>query len=184
MQLSRNLGSFRARSPASEWMARSRPRGDARTGGLDLVDQGHDIAGITGIPHRQPRRKHEAGGGLGDNPRLAAKLGGAVALAFADRGNGGIIGIDDFTVRQGLAVGEAAGLGGDLLMGGEGHGQRGVPARPLVFRQLRRRFARAPGRSAPTPPPARPSSAAGFPSGAPSSQRLSPAPGIAAQSGA
>ena len=101
-----------------------------------LVDQRQDVADITGIAHGQLRGEHEARGGLGDNSRFAAKLGRAVALAFADRGNGGIVGIDDFTAGQGLAVGEVPRLGGDLLMGGQGRGQRGVPARPLVRRQL------------------------------------------------
>jgi hypothetical protein len=36
-----------------------------------------------------------------------AKLGGAVALTFEDRGNRGVIGIDDFAVGQFLALGEA-----------------------------------------------------------------------------
>ena len=165
-------------------MRGSGPRGDMGERGLHLVHQGQDVADITGIAHRQLRGEHEARGGLGDNPRLAAKLGGAVTLAFADRGNGGIVGIDDFTAGQGLAVREATGLGGNLLMGAEGERQRGVPARPLVFRQLRRRSGPALGRSAPAPPRARPSSAVGFPSAGPNSQRLSPGPDIAAQSGA
>ena len=122
--------------PGQRVDARSSPRGDTRTGGLDQVDQGQDVADITGIAHRQPGRKHKAGGGLGEKTGLAAKLGGAVTLAFADRGNGGIVGIDDFTPRQGLAVGEAARLGDNLLMGDESESQRGVPARPLVCRQL------------------------------------------------
>ena len=113
----------------------SGPRGDVRERRLHLVHQRHDVAAITGIAHRQLRGEHEACGGLADNPRLAAKLGGAVTLAFADRGDGGIVGIDDFTAGQGLAVGEATGLGSDLLMGDEGESQRGVPARPLVCRQ-------------------------------------------------
>ncbi len=114
------MGSFTARSPASEWILRSSPRGDTRTGGLDQVDQGQDVADITGIAHGQPGRKHKAGGGLGEKTGLAAKLGGAVTLAFADRGNGGMVGIGNFTGRQGFAVGEASGLGHDLVMGGGG----------------------------------------------------------------
>ena len=127
-------------------MRGSRPRGDACTGGLDLVDQGQDVADITGIAHRQPRGEHEARGGLGENPGLAAKLGGAVALAFADRGNGGIVGIDDFTAGQGLAVGEAARLGDNLLMGDRGRASAWCPSAPAGLPSARRRSGPAPGR--------------------------------------
>jgi hypothetical protein len=43
--------------------------------------------------------------------------------------------MDDFTAGQRLAVGEATGLAGNLLMGDEGESQGGVPTRPLVCRQ-------------------------------------------------
>ena len=56
---------------------------------LHLVDQGLHITGITGMAHGQLQRKDEARRWLGDNPRFAAELGGAVAFALADRGNGG-----------------------------------------------------------------------------------------------
>ena len=153
-------------------------------GRLHFVDQGQHIADITGIPHRQLHGEDEARGGLGDNARFAAKLGGAVALAFANGGNGGIVGIDDFTLGQGLALGEAPGLGGDLLMGDKGHGQLGVQARPLLLGQLRGALhlrLRGPRQS---PPPGSRSSAAAFPSGAPSSQTPCSARGTGGQSGA
>jgi hypothetical protein len=104
---------------------------------LYLIDQRHDVAGITGITHGQVHGKNEAGGGLSDDAGLAAKLGGTVALAFTDGGNGGIVGIDNFAAGQDLAVGETARLGDDLLMSREGEGQRGVPACPLLLRQRR-----------------------------------------------
>ena len=69
---------------------------------LHFIDQGHHIAGIAGIPDRQLKGEDEARGGLGDNPRFAAKLGRAVALAFANGGDRGIVGIDNFALAQGL----------------------------------------------------------------------------------
>ena len=81
-------------------------------GALHFVDQGDHIAGIRGIPHRQRKGEDEAQR-AGDQAGFSPKLGGAVALAFANGGNGGIVGIDDFTLPEGLAVGQSAGLGGD-----------------------------------------------------------------------
>jgi hypothetical protein len=93
-------------------------RVDGRSGGcrnlrdrlLHLGDQGLHITGVTGIPYGQMQGKDEASGWLGDNPRLAAKLRGAVTFAFANGRNGGVVGVDDFAVGQGLALGEPAGL--------------------------------------------------------------------------
>ena len=109
--------------------------GDLRQRRLDFGDQGEHVAAITGIAHRQMSGEHEAGGGLPDKARFAPKLGGTVTLAFADRSDGGIVGVDDFAAGQRLAVGEPPRLGHDLLMGGKGHGQPGVPARSLRGRQ-------------------------------------------------
>ena len=136
-----------------------------------------------GIAHGQLPGEHEARGGRGDDPRFAPKLGRAVALAFTDRGNGGIVDIDDFTAGQGLAVGETPRLGDELLMGGQGAGQGRVPALALLRGQRGGAWicAWAVGASVTT---GLPSSAAAVPSGAPDSQRLSPARDTAAQSGA
>src|SRR5215211_5355960 len=121
-------------------------RVDGRSGGrrhmsdrlLHLGDQGLHITGVTGITHGQMQGKDEASGWLGNNPRLAAKLRGAVAFAFADGRNGGVVGVDNFTVGQGLALGEPAGLVCDPVMGIEGGRELGVQACPLVRRQLHR----------------------------------------------
>jgi hypothetical protein len=130
------LGVVQGQIPRQRVERGTGPPGDMSQGALHLVYQRSDVTDITGIAHRQLRSEDEARSGLGDNPRLATKLGGAVALAFADRGDGGIVGIDDFTASQGLAVREAPGLGSNLLMGDKGKSQRRVPARPLVCRQL------------------------------------------------
>ena len=50
---------------------------------LHMVDQGLHVTGITRIAHRQMEGKDQASRWLGDDPRLAAKLGGAMAFAFA-----------------------------------------------------------------------------------------------------
>ena len=159
--------------------------GDSAQGVLHFIDQGHHRAGSTGIPDRQRKGEKEARGGLSDKARLAAKLRGAVALAFANGGKRGIIGIDNFTLGQGLAVGEPAGLGGDLLMSGEGCAELGGQAPLLVCCQVVPR----PGprscaaRASPTTGcSGRPAIA--FPSGAPRTQIPSPGPGTGGQSGA
>src|SRR6266850_8318017 len=117
---------------------RGGPTRDLGYSDLHFVNQGQHRAGITGVTHGQMQGKDEAGGWFGNNPGLAAKLGGAVALAFANGGNRGIVGIDNFTLGQGFAVGEPTGLGGDLVMGCEGSFELGVQALPLALSQLRR----------------------------------------------
>ena len=125
---------------------------------LHLVDQGLHITGITRIAHGQMQGKDEARRWLGDNPRLAAKLGGAVAFALANGRNGGIVGVDDFAVGQRLALRQPAGLVCDPVMGLERGRELGVQARPLLLRQLRRAVQALPGRPAPGAGPGCPSS--------------------------
>ena len=114
------------------------PRGDVGESRLHFVDQGQPVAGSPRVAHGQVPGKNKAGGGLGDEARLTAKLRGTVALAFADGGKGRSVGMDNVTAGQGLAGGEAAGLGDDLLRGGHGEGQRGGPGGTLLLGQLRR----------------------------------------------
>ena len=83
---------------------------DTLDGPLDLVEQGQHITGIARIALRDSVRKDEPRGGLRHQAGFAAKLGGAIALAFEDRGHGGIVGIHDFTVGEFFALGEAGGL--------------------------------------------------------------------------
>ena len=61
-----------------------------------------------------------------------------MAFALANGGHGGIVGIDDLAVEQGLALGEASRLVCDPLMGLESGPELGVQARPLVLRPRRR----------------------------------------------
>jgi hypothetical protein len=105
---------------------------------LHLVDQGLHITGITRMAHGQMQGNDEASGWLGDNARLAAELGGAVAFAFANGGNGRIVGIDDLAVGQGLALREASRLVFDPVMGRERGCELSVQARPLILQQLGR----------------------------------------------
>src|SRR5215510_3040435 len=102
-------------------------------GVLHFVNQGLHILDVTGIPHGQRQGKDEAGRWLGDNPGLAAELGGAMAFAFANGRNRGIVGVYDFAVAQRLALRQPTGWGGDPLMGLErGREPRGpgAPAGP------------------------------------------------------
>ena len=98
---------------------------DPWNGGLDLVNQGHDIAGIARIPQREMRGKDKASGGFRDEARLASKLGWTVAFAFEERRNGAIVGSDDFAVAQRLALGEPLRLAADSVIRFQRAGQLG-----------------------------------------------------------
>ena len=91
-------------------------RRDLRTSVLHFVDQGQHIAGIRGISYREMHGEGEARGYLGDHTGFFAKLRGTVALAFENRRNGDIIGIDDFAMGQRRAMREASGLFFNPLM--------------------------------------------------------------------
>jgi hypothetical protein len=52
----------------------------------------------------------EAGRGLGDNARLAAKLGRAITFTLANGRNGGIVCIDNFAMGQRLALSQPTGV--------------------------------------------------------------------------
>ena len=111
--------------------------GDLPPGGLYFIDQGEHLAGSTGIPNGQVKGEEETRGGLGDNAGLPPALSGAVALACANGGDGGSVGIDNFALAQGLALGEAPGLGGDLTMGSKSYGELGRQTGPLLLGQMR-----------------------------------------------
>lgn len=96
---------------------------EALAGEMDFIESGHHIAGITGIAHGGVESKDKAGGGLREDTGLAPKLGGAIALAFDARGNGGIVSIDDFALKQAFALGQLPRLFGDLVMGLQGLAQ-------------------------------------------------------------
>lgn len=108
---------------------------DPCNGGLDLVNQGHHIAGIDRIPNRQMRGKDKPSGGLRDDSGLAPKLSRTVAFALEDRRNGAIVGIDDFAVVQRLAVGEPLRLSADGVIGLERYLQVARHTLPLTRRQ-------------------------------------------------
>ena len=90
---------------------------DTVDGALDLVEQGQHIAGIARITLGHTIGKDKARGRLRHNARFAAKLSRAIALPFDDGGNGGIVGIDDFTVAELLALRESLRLLTDVLLG-------------------------------------------------------------------
>ena len=95
------------------------PLGHADTvdGALDLVEPGEHLAGIARMTRGHTIGNDQARGRLRHNARFAAKLRRAIALPFDDGGNGGIVGIDDFTVAELLALGEAPRLRADVLLG-------------------------------------------------------------------
>ena len=144
----RNVVSLRARSPASEWIARGGRRVDLRDGMLHFVDQRQHIAIITRVPYRKMGGEDETRGGLGNNAGFAAKLGRAIALAFANRRNSAIVGIDDFTRGQRFALGEAPRLVLNQLMRLDGGSEFGGQVRVLACGRTARRSAKGAGQTA------------------------------------
>ena len=98
-------------------------------GPLDLIEQGDHITGIVRIAGWYPGGKDKAGGGFRHEAGFAPKLGRAIALPFEDGSNGQIVGIDEFTVAELLALGQPARLLADLRLGGQGAAQ--LPGQPL-----------------------------------------------------
>ena len=113
-------------------------RPDPRDRLLHLLDQGLHITRITRIPHGEMQGKDEARRRLGHHPGLAAKLGGTVAVALTNGGKGGIIGVNDLAVGQGLALGQASRLVCDPVMCLKRGPELGVQACPLPLRPWRR----------------------------------------------
>ena len=94
--------------------------GDQVNGVLHFVEHGQHRARVTGIARGHPVGEDKPGSRLRHDTGLAAKLGGAVALAFEDGGNRGVIRIDDFAVGKFFALGQALRLLGDVSMCGTG----------------------------------------------------------------
>jgi hypothetical protein len=81
-------------------------RADAVDGTLDLVEQGQHLAEIARVARWSVVGKDKARGRFRDNTRLSTELGGAIALAFHDGGDGQVVRIDEFTVAEFLTLGE------------------------------------------------------------------------------
>jgi hypothetical protein len=86
-----------------------KPPGEANAvdGPLDLLNHGQDVTGIAWITRGDSGGKDKAGRGFREQPRFAAKLGGAIAFAFEDGRNRSIIGIHDLAMVQPLALSQA-----------------------------------------------------------------------------
>lgn len=69
-------------------------RADAVDGTLDLVEQGQHIAEIARVARWYVVGKDKTRGRFRDNTRLSTELGGAIALAFQDGGDGQVVRID------------------------------------------------------------------------------------------
>lgn len=104
-----------------------RPCPDTVDGALDLFEQGQPITRIARIALRHQIGKDKTGCWFRCDAGLSAKLRGTIALAFENRGKGEIVGIDQFTVAQLLALGQPGGLCTDVFMvahrRGEGKGE-------------------------------------------------------------
>ena len=97
---------------------------DPCNGRLYFVHQGHHIAGIAGIRCGHAVRKDKARGRVRRDAGLTTKLCGTIALALDDGRDGEIVGIDQFTVEQCLALGEPGGLLADVGMAAQGRLER------------------------------------------------------------
>jgi hypothetical protein len=117
---------------------RGRARRNPGDGVLHFVNQGRHILDVTGMSHGQVQCKDKTRRRLSDHARLAAKLGRAMAVALANGGHGGIIGIDDLVLGQCRALGQSPRLVFDPVMGVERRRQLGAQTRPLVRRHVRR----------------------------------------------
>ena len=73
---------------------------DTRDGAWDLVEQGQHRAGIVRTPLRHPIGNDKTGGRFRRDPGLSTKWRGAIALAFEERSEGEVIGIDELKVLQ------------------------------------------------------------------------------------
>jgi hypothetical protein len=83
---------------------------------LDCVQEGQDIAGIARIPCGYAVCKDKARGRVRHDAGLTAKLRGTIAFPFEDGSAREIVGIDQLTVQQLLAMGEPGGLRADVGM--------------------------------------------------------------------
>ena len=75
---------------------------------LDFVKEGQHRAGISRIALGHLVCKEKACGRVRRDARLTPKLRGAIALAFENRRDGEIVGLDEFTVTEFFALGELA----------------------------------------------------------------------------
>ena len=105
--------------------------GDEVNGALHLVEHGQHRARGTWIAGGHPVGEDEAGSGLRHDTGVAAKLGGAVALACDDGGNRWVLGMDDFALGKLVALGEALRLLGDMPL--RGAGSLEVPQQALAL---------------------------------------------------
>ena len=74
-------------------------------GVLDPFEQGQSITRVARIALRYQSGKDKTGGGFRRDAGLSAKLRRTITLAFENRSNGEIVGIDQFRVAQLRAVG-------------------------------------------------------------------------------
>ena len=120
----RKTASFSPRSPRHRVYLSLWPGADAFDGAVHLVNQGEHITRIARIALRHEVRKDKTGGRFCGEAGLPAKLRRTIALAFNNRGNGGIIGLDQFTVAELLALRQPYGLLTDVVMVVHRRGER------------------------------------------------------------
>src|SRR5262249_45910987 len=107
---------------------------------LDLVKQGQHITWITRITLRYEVGKDKTRRGFGGEAGLSPKLRRAIALAFDNGSNGEIIGVDQFTVAELLAMVQLVRLFPDEVMVAHRCRERQGETYTLGLMQRRRLF--------------------------------------------
>ncbi len=111
----------------------ARGGGDEGAGLWPLVAHGPPSAWLTRLARGHPRSQAQAGNGRGAQTDVAPALGGTMAFAWAERGHGGGIRLDDVARTALFAVGQARRVWGDLPR----RGARGLQvAPPALARRL------------------------------------------------
>ena len=103
-------------------------RRDPRKRWWHRVEPGLHRAGITRMPHGPMQAQAAACRGLRPHARCTAQRRGAVAVALTHGRHGGVGGVDDVAVGQGLALRAPSRWRGDPLLRREGCGELMVQA--------------------------------------------------------
>ena len=100
------------------------PCADGLASPVDFVQPGQYIPRSTRMPWGHERGEEKTGRRCRGDARLATQLRWAMTLAFDQRGNGGIVGLDQLTVTALLTVGEPGRWWPEVVMVAQRRGER------------------------------------------------------------
>ena len=116
------------------------PYADVRDSPVDFVQQGQHLTRSTRIPWGHECGEDKTGRGFRGDAGLSAKLCRAIPLALDNRGNGEIVGLDQLTVAELLAVGKPCRLLPEVVMVAHRRGERQRETLTLRLAQADRVF--------------------------------------------